>query len=189
MGYELVPYGDDIEGALERVLDAFGRSGVSLAECLDTDSVALSASDLKYFDAKYFGKVPSYAVFMRYLNKIPYNERDEFLGIVAEAESSLSSKEMSKLVRESDGGVTDVRRFNMWRDLNRSAERRIDRIDRRVAHRAETEVRSGDMAARLIAALNNSDLIALKSKVDAIEAEYSEVEVAGSGGSGGNKDE
>ena len=49
----LIPVGEGAGEALERVLEVFSASGVGLAECLDTDSVALCASDLHYFPKDY----------------------------------------------------------------------------------------------------------------------------------------
>jgi len=176
--YDLVPLSDSPSDALDRVLDAFGRSSVSLAECLDTDAVALSASDMRYFDQKYYGKVPTYAVFMRYLNKIPAAVRDSFLATVAEVESARSAQGMAKLASSDSIGLEQVRRFNMLKDLNKRAEKQIDRFDRRAAARADTEVRTGDMAARLISALSNADLLRIKQRVDTIDAEYQSIQVA-----------
>lgn len=176
--FDLVPYGDGVNEALDRVLDAFSRSGVSLAECLDTDAAALSASDLKYFDGKYYGKVPTYAVFMRYLNKIPAAERDEFMTTVAEVESGRTAKRMADIATGESVGLAELRRFNMMKDLNKLAEKRIDRMDKRIASRAETGSKTVDMAARLIAALSDADLLKIKGKVDAIDTEFKEIEVA-----------
>lgn len=179
--YDLVPYGDDPEEALGRVLDTFSKSGVSLAECLDTDSAALSASDLRYFDSKYFGKVPSYSVFMRFLNKQPLEVRDNFLSVVAETESARYAKTMDSIAKKTDGSLMDTRRFNMMKDLNKMAERRIDRMDKRIQSRAAKNegIEQGvDMAARLITALSNADLLKIKQRVDTIDAEYQAMEVA-----------
>lgn len=179
--YDLVPYGDEPEEALSRVLDAFSKSGVSLAECLDTDSAALSASDLRYFDSKYFGKVPSYSVFMRFLNKQSLEVRDNFLSVVAETESARYAKTMDSIARGSDGSLMDSRRFSMYEKLNKMNERRIDRMDKRIASRATKNegIEQGvDMAARLITALSNADLLKIKQRVDTIDAEYQAMEVA-----------
>ena len=179
--YDLVPYGDDPEEALGRVLDAFSKSGVSLAECLDTDSAALSASDLRYFDSKYFGKVPSYSVFMRFLNKQPLEVRDNFLSVVAETESARYAKTMDSIAKKSDGSLTDSRIFSMYEKLNKLNERRIDRMDKRIQSRATKNdgIEQGvDMAARLITALSNADLLKIKQRVDTIDAEYQAMEVA-----------
>ena len=174
--YELVPYGDGAAEALDRVMDVFGRSGVTLAECLDTDAVALSAGDLQYFDREYYGKVPSYAVFMRYLNKQPAAIRDDFMSVVAEVESGLSGRKMGQIASNTDGSATDSRIFNMYKELNRIAERRIDRIDKRVAKRADNDVRTADLATRIIEALSNKDLLRIRDNMDAIETEYKEVD-------------
>ena len=179
--YDLVPYGDDPEEALGRVLDAFSKSGVSLAECLDTDSAALSASDLRYFDSKYFGKVPSYSVFMRFLNKQPLEVRDNFLSVVAETESARYAKTMDSIAKKTDGSLTDSRIFSMYEKLNKLNERRIDRMDKRIASRATKNegIEQGvNMAARLITALSNADLLKIKQRVDTIDAEYQAMEVA-----------
>ena len=176
--YELVPIGEGAEGALERVFEAFGRSGVTLSECLDTDSAALCASDLQYFDKRYFGKVPTYAVFMRYLNKLPMAQRDEFMSTVAEIESGKARGGMSKIAGGSEIGLEQVRRFNMLKDLGNLAEKRIDRLDKRAAARAASAETSVDLAARLISALSNNDLLRIKGQVDTIDAEYKEVALA-----------
>ena len=179
--YDLVPYGDEPEEALSRVLDAFSKSGVSLAECLDTDSAALSASDLRYFDSKYFGKVPSYSVFMRFLNKQPLEVRDNFLSVIAETESARYAKTMDSIAKKSNGSLMDSRRFSMYEKLNKLNERRIDRMDKRISSRATKNegIEQGvDMAARLITALSNADLLKIKQRVDTIDAEYQAMEVA-----------
>lgn len=176
--YALVPTIDTAEIVLERVMDAFGKSGVSLAECLDTDAVALSAGDMRYFDQRYFGKVPTYAVFMRYLNKVPPAVRDSFMAMVAEVESANAAKTMEHISNKDSIGLEEVRRFKMASELNKAAERRIDRFDKRAATRADNDARSVDMAARLISALSNADLLKIKGRVDAIDAEYQAMEVA-----------
>ena len=176
--YALVPVKDSEQDALDRVLDAFGKSKVTLAECLDTDAMALSANDMQYFDKQYYGRVPTYAVFMRYLNKIPAAIWDSFLSTVAEVESSRTAKSMAELANSDSIGLEEVRRFNMLKSLNNRAEKQIDRFDRRAASRADTEVRTADMAARLISALSNADLLKIKGRVDAIDAEYQSIQVA-----------
>jgi len=171
----LIPVGEDAGQALERVLEAYSKSGVGLAECLDTDATALSASDMRYFDGEYFGRVPNYATFMRYVNGLPLEQRNGFKEIVAEIEAERSIKAMRGIAEASEGSALDARRFNMYRDLNKAAEKRLDRIDRQNAAKAVVEEKGADLAARIITALSNKDLLRIKGQVDAIDAEYKEV--------------
>lgn len=175
MRYDLMPVGEGAEEALGRVLDAYGRSGVGLSECLDTDSVALSAGDMRYFGAEYFGRVPSYASFVRYLNRLPEEVRDRFNESVAEIESGRAVGEMGGIARGGEYGREEQVKFGMLEKLNKVYERRIDRIDRRRRDRGEGAERGVDMAARIISALSNADLLKVKGNVEAIDAEYKEV--------------
>lgn len=177
----LIPVGEASGEAIERVLDVFGKSGVSLAECLDTDSVALCASDMKYFPAEYFGRVPSYSIFMRYINQLPLEQRNEFKGLVAEVESELSAGEMAKIAKTSDGTLADSRRFKMFSDLNRVAEKRLDRIERARARHEGSAAAGVDLAARIISALSNADLLKIKGQVETIDAEFKAIERADGG--------
>lgn len=173
----LVPTKENYEEALERILDVYGKSGVSLSECLDTDSVALSAGDLKYFDKKWYGKVPSYSVFVRYLDKLPADVRDKFMGLVNEIESGRYSDEMAKVARGTFVGPDEVRRFGMYKELNKVAERRIDRIDKRIASRDTSAERGADLALRIISALSDKELLKIKGDAETIDAEYRAIEV------------
>lgn len=171
----LIPVGEGIDEALERVLDVFSRSGVSLAECLDTDAVALCAGDMRYFPEEYFGRVPTYANFMRYVNQLPLDKRNGFKELVAEVDAGRSMQTMNKIASTSEGSLMDSRRFNMFKAINQAAEKRLDRIGRSQEKQGEAEARGVDMAARLITALSNADLLKIKGQVDAIDAEYKEV--------------
>jgi hypothetical protein len=175
MRQDLIPTAENYEEALGRVLDAYGRSGVGLSECLDTDSVALSAGDMRYFGAEYFGRVPSYASFIRYLNRLPEEARDRFNESVAEIESGRTVGEMGGIARGGEYGREEQVKFGMLDKLNRVYERRIDRIDKRRRDRGEGAERGIDMAARIISALSNADLLKVKGNVEAIDAEYKEV--------------
>lgn len=171
----LIPVGEGTDEALERVLDVFSRSGVGLAECLDTDAVALCASDMRYFPEEYFGRVPTYANFMRYVNQLPLDKRNGFKELVAEIDAGRSMQSMNKIASGSDGNAMDARRFNMFRAINQAAEKRLDRIGRSIEKQGEAEARGVDMAARLITALSNADLLRIKGRVEAIDTEYREV--------------
>ena len=173
--YDLMPVGENAEEALGRVLDAYGRSGVGLAECLDTDSSALSASDMRYFGNEYYGRVPSYASFIRYLNRLPGELRDSFNESVAEIESGRAVGEMGEIARGGSYERQDKVRFDMLGKINGIYERRIDRIDKRRRDRGEGAERGVDMAARIISALSNADLLKVKGNVEAIDAEFKEV--------------
>lgn len=173
--YELVPIGENAGTALDRVLEAYGKSGVGLKECLDDDSSALSGQDMKYFGEEYFGRVPSYATFIKYLNKLPVDQKDNFWETVSEIESGRCVGEMKEV---ADGGSyerDDQVRFNMYGKLNGIYERKLDRIDRRRRDRGISEEKSVDLAARLISALSNKDLLRIKGQAEAIDAEYKEV--------------
>lgn len=180
----LIPVGENAGDAIERVLDAFGRSGVSLAECLDTDAVALAASDMRYFGQEYFGRVPTYANFMRYINQLPLDKRNEFKELVAEMESELSVKSMRRIASKTDGSTADGRIFKMYETLGRVAERRLDRIERARGRQADAAVAGADMAARIISALSNADLLKIKGQAEAIDAEYKEVALEGPNSNG-----
>ena len=183
--YELVPVGETAGDALDRVIDAYGRSGVTLRECLDTDSAALSGGDMQYFGKEYYGKVPSYATFVKYLNRLPVDQKDNFWETIAEIESGRYVEGMAQV---ADGGSyerDDKVKFEMLGKLNGIYERKLDRIDKRRRDRGVAEERGVDLAARLISALSNSDLLKLKDRAEAIDAEYKNVEEA-SGDRGSN---
>lgn len=175
MRHELIPIGEGAEEALGRVLDVYGRSGVGLSECLDTDSVALSSGDMRYFGREYFGRVPSYASFIRYLNKLPEDVRDRFNESVAEIESGRALGEMGGIARGGGYGREEQVKFGMLERLSKVYERRIDRIDRRRRDRGDGAERGIDMAARIISALSDADLLNVKGRVEAINAEFKEV--------------
>ena len=175
----LIPVGEGADEALDRVLDVFSRSGVGLAECLDTDAVALCASDLHYFPEEYFGRVPTYANFMRYVNALPLDKRNGFKELVAEIEAGRSMRSMNEIASASEGSLMDSRRFNMFKAINQAAEKRLDRIGRSIEKQGEAEARGVDMAARLITALSNADLLKVKGRVDTIDAEFHTVSADG----------
>lgn len=173
--FDLVPVGENAEQALSVILEAFGRSRGTLAECLDGDAAALSAGDLNYFSEQYYGCVPNYATFVRYLNKLPAEQRDEFNEAVAEIEAGRTLGTMRGIASKDEFEPGDKARFGMLNKINNIYEKRIDRIDRRRRDRGVGEARGVDMAARLISALSNADLLKVKGKVEAINAEYKEV--------------
>lgn len=176
---DLVPVGENTEQALDLVMDAFSKSGVSLEQCLNGDAGALSAGDMLYFGKEYYGKVPSYGVFMRYLNKLDPEIKDNFMETVAEIESGRYIHGMDSIASgDSKDDPTAGRRFAWYDKLNRTYERRMDRIDRRRKDRGLDKEKGADLAVKIISALNNADLLKLKGKVEAIDAEFTEKESA-----------
>lgn len=174
--FSLVPVEDGYEECLNRILDVVGKSGVSLRECLDTDCDALCESDMRYFGVEYYGRVPSYGVFIKYLNKLPVNVKDDFMETIAEVESGRYVSRMDDLANgdfEEDPFL--VKRFNMYDKLNGVQERRLNRIDARRKARGEGESRGIDMAARLISALKDADLLKIKGDMEIIDSEFKEV--------------
>ena len=176
---DLVPVGETAEQALDAVMDAFSKSGVSLEDCLNSDAAALSASEMLYFGKEYYGKVPSYGVFMRYLNKLDPEIKDNFMETVAEIESGRYIKNMDGIAGKEYIQAEDSRRFAWYDKLNRTYERRMDRIDRRRKDRGLDREKGADLAVKIISALNNADLLKLKGKVEAIDAEYTSGEKDG----------
>lgn len=175
---DLVPVGENSEQALDLVLDAFSKSGVSLEECLNGDAGALCAGDMLYFDKEYYGKVPSYGVFMRYLNKLDPEIKDNFMETVAEIEAGRYVHNMDRIATKDKLEGDDRSKFALMDKLNRTYERRMDRIDRRRKDRGVDREKGADLAVRIISALNNADLLKLKDKVEAIDAEFSTKEIA-----------
>lgn len=178
--YSLVPVGEGYEKALDNVIDVVSKSGVTLKECLDTDSCALSASDMRYFGKEYFGCVPSYGIFMKYLGKLPIEAKDNFVELISEIESSRYVGEMDRIANMSGDELSEDphqgRRFGWLQKLNTIHEKRLARIDSRRKNRGDAEARGVDLAAKLISALSDADLLKIKGKVEAIDAEYKEVE-------------
>ena len=173
---DLVPVGEASDEALDRVLDAFSRSGVSLEQCLNSDAAALSSSELMYFDKEYYGKVPTYGVFMRYLNKLDPEIKDNFMETVAEIESGRYVRGMDSIANGNGDNPFDGRKFAWLDKLNRTYERRLSRIDKRRKDRGDGREKGADLAVRIIGALSNADLLKLKGKVEAIDAEFTEDE-------------
>ena len=183
MKYELVPVGEDAKDALDKVLDVFSRSGVSLRECLNNDASALCASDMLYFPPKYYGKVPSYATFLMYLNKLPADIKDQFNETIAEVESGRYIGEMDEIAHDTDEETARFKsvKFDQLKKLSNIYEKRLERIDRRRKDRGDAEAKGVDMAARLISALSNADLVKLKNNAETIDAEIEAREVVDNG--------
>lgn len=176
--FALVPYGEKVDEPLERIIDTLSKSGVGLEAMLDADSTALSASDMKYFPKEYYGRVPSYGVFVKYLNKLPGDVRDNFNEVVAEIEAGRYTRRMEKLADNYDGDKFERSKFEMYNKLETLQERRLGRIDRRRKERGDGEARGIDLATRMIAALSSADLLKIKERVETIDAECQAVEVA-----------
>lgn len=176
----LVPVGENYEKALDSVIDVVSKHGVSLKECLDTDSCALSASDMRYFGREFYGCVPSYGIFIKYLGRLPVDVKDNFMEIITEIESSRYVGEMDKIAYMTGDELSEDphqgRRFGWLQKLNAVHEKRLARIDSRRKNRGDAEARGVDLAAKLISALSDADLLKIKGKVEAIDAEYKEIE-------------
>lgn len=176
----LIPVGENYEKSLDNVIDVVSKSGVSLKECLDTDSCALSASDMRYFGKEFYGCVPSYGIFIKYLGRLPVDVKDNFMEIITEIESSRYVGEMDKIAYMTGDELSEDphqgRRFGWLQKLSAIQEKRLARIDSRRKNRGDAEARGVDLAAKLISALSDADLLKIKGKVEAIDAEYKEVE-------------
>lgn len=157
-GY-LIPTGQEAETVLDRVLDALGRSGVGLQEMLDSDAAALSGREMQYFPAEMWGQVPSYGVFVKYLNRLPGDLRDTFMETVSEIEAGRYERRMDGLANGFSGDRTERGQFEMYNKLHGIQERRLARIDKRRHERGEGEARGIDLAARMIAALSSAELV------------------------------
>lgn len=164
MAKDLIPRDD---GGMDFLCDLVSKHGVSLQTMFDGDSLAISVDDMRYFPASYWGRVPSYAVFMRRLRSECPEKELELREMEAEALGGAYEAGMKaiyeKPTEEMDGN--EGKRFNWAERLYRVQERKLDRIAKR---RGEDSVDKGvDLAVKVISALSNAQLLKAKEIVEA----------------------
>lgn len=189
-GTELVPSGTaDIEYLLENnesgvcllpTVDTYAkvydylflqvfRNHKSIQEMIMEDSCAMTVDEMKYFDGRFFGKMPSYGYFQAYVRSLPKEIRDEL--ILTEKEI-LKNRYVKEMVSMAEMGMTDKesgRLFGYWHKLHSIADKEAARIESRVTKRevrAEANVDKGiNAAAKMLKALSDEGLIELKNRV------------------------
>lgn len=175
----LVPSKENVGDVLDLLVDTLGKHKVSVKKMLDNDSLALEPDDMMYFDKVWWGKVPSYARFIRDLKRVAPEMELELKEIEAEVlggefEASLKSI-YEKDYDEWDG--SERQRFAWGEKLYKMQERKLDRIEKR---RGNDGIEKGvDITLKVIEALSNSQLERLKGVMD---AEWSIVEGSSDGG-------
>ena len=163
----LVPSGNNSDLIVDTLIDVVSKNGVCIQEILNSDSKAFSAEDLKYLPACFWGRIPSYAVFMKKIRSECPDLELALKELEAEALGGAYEDGMRKIYEtptsEMDG--TEGKRFAWGEKLYRIQERKLDRIAKR---RGEEDVEKGvDLAVRVISALSNAQLLKAKEIMEA----------------------
>lgn len=176
MGKELMKPSEANSEAISDLLEGLVcKHKKGIRSMMNADASALSAVDMKYFPQEYWGRVPRYGRFMRSVREscpelavqLEEMEARELGGYYEQGMRDIYERP----TEEMDG--LESKRFAWGEKLYKIQERKLDRLDKLL--RDGQNEKTADLAARLISALSNSEL--LKAK-EVIEAEWREVDGA-----------
>lgn len=172
----LVPERGTARKVVDELVELMGRTGKSVQVMMTADCSALSADEMQYFGAEYFGKVPSYSRFISALRRADPAAELELREVEAQVLEGFYEGQMRDILEtpteEFDG--FEGKRFNWAEKLAKLQGRKLDRIDKR---RDNDGVEKGvDLTLKIIEALSNSQLEKVKKVMD---AEWSVVDSEG----------
>lgn len=142
----------------------------SIQDMIMEDSCVFSATEMKYFDKRLYGKIPSYSYWKLYFRSLPKDVADD---IKITEKELLKSRYVQEMVNMAEMGMCETsgegRLFNYWHKLHAIADKEVSRLENRVTKRENKVVSPVDRgitaAAKIIKALSDEGLLELKDKV------------------------
>ena len=116
----------------------------SIREMLMEDSAAMSAGEMRYFDKRLWGKIPSWGYWKLYYGRLDGAVRDEIELTERELLKSGYVEEMEGIARSGEGDAAEARVFGYWQKLHKIADAESARIESRSVKR---EMRNAGFSA------------------------------------------
>ena len=162
----------NVSHVMDYLLECVYRHGKTIKEMLCEDSCALSERDMRYFDHRLCGKIPSYSLWRMFFNGLNADTREEIERQEQEVLQCRYEGAMRGIAEHAEGSTEETRVFGYWKKLHDISEKRIDRVERRSEKRKGREMSEGlkglEGAYKLLKALDDSQLLKLKGEVERI---------------------
>lgn len=193
-GIVLLPVSDEEDRAV--VMDyLFGlvwRYKKSIREMLMTDSCAMSAVEMRYFDRRFYGRVPSYSYWKTWFNRLDGMVKDDIELTERELIKTGYVDEMEEIARHGEGSREENRVFGYWQKLHALADKESGRIEQRAVKREMSRVgfsQGVDRTLEVLRKIKDADLIEMRSVIEGVAQERGVLQVTDgrSGGNGGDK--
>lgn len=175
-GMCLIPAGGEEERAV--VMDYLYRSvwkhKKSIREMLMEDSSAMSAEEMRYFDKRLWGKIPSWGYWKMYYGRLDGGVRDEIELTERELLKSGYVEEMEGIARTGEGDAAEARVFGYWQKLHKIADAESARIESRAVKR---EMRNAGFSAgvdrtiEVLRKIKDADLIEMRGVIEGVARE------------------
>jgi hypothetical protein len=155
------------------------RHNISIKDMLMEDSCALEPSDMKYFDKRMFGKVPSYAYWRGAYMTLPAQVREDLELTEQELLQSKYLNEMTGMAKFGEGSAQEGRLFSYWKRLHDISMRKEDRVVRRKEKREAATLGFNDgvnKTLEIIKKIKDGDLLEIKKVIEGVANEKKAVE-------------
>lgn len=156
----------------------------SIKEMLMEDSAAMSAEEMKYFDKRLWGKIPSWGYWKMHYMRLEGEVRDEIELTERELIKSGYVEEMEGIARTGEGDAAEARVFGYWQKLHKIADAESARIESRAVKR---EMKNAGFSAgvdrtlEVLRKIKDADLIEMKGVIEGVAKEVSKREDGGNG--------
>lgn len=165
----LIPTESNNAEVLDYLFDCVFKYNKSIGDMFMEDGCCLTDNDMRYFDKRFFGKIPSYRYWKMWLKSLPKEVQEEIEITERELLKTRYVREMQSMAELGMVEKGDKQLFKYWHTLHSIADREQDRIEKRQEKRAEMAVDKGvSAAAKMLKALSDEGLIELKDKVQAL---------------------
>lgn len=165
----LIPTETNNAEVLDYLFDCVFKYNKSIGDMFMEDGCCLTENDMRYFDKRFFGKIPSYRYWKMWLKSLPKEVQEDIEITERELLKTRYVREMQSMAELGMVAGNESKLFGYWHKLHAIADREQDRIEKRQekrAARAEMAVDKGvSAAAKMLKALSDENLIELKVKV------------------------
>lgn len=168
----LIPTESNYAEVLDYLFDCVFKYNKGIGDMFMEDGCVFSAEDMKYFDHRFYGKIPSYRYWKMWLKSLPREVQEE---IEITEKQLLKTRYVREMQAMAELGMTeggDGKLFKYWHTLHSIADKEQERVEKRQEKRiarAEMSVDKGmTAAAKMLKALSDEGLIELKDKVQAL---------------------
>lgn len=177
-GMCLIPAGGEEERAvvLDYLYRCVWKHKKSIREMLMEDSAAMSAGEMRYFDKRLWGKIPSWGYWKLYYGRLDGAVRDEIELTERELLKSGYVEEMEGIARSGEGDAAEARVFGYWQKLHKIADAESARIESRSVKR---EMRNAGFSAgvdrtiEVLRKIKDADLIEMREVIEGVAKEVS----------------
>ena len=177
-GMCLIPAGGEEERAvvLDYLYRCVWKHKKSIREMLMEDSAAMSAGEMRYFDKRLWGKIPSWGYWKLYYGRLDGAVRDEIELTERELLKSGYVEEMEGIARSGEGDAAEARVVGYWQKLHKIADAESARIESRSVKR---EMRNAGFSAgvdrtiEVLRKIKDADLIEMREVIEGVAKEVS----------------